>query len=213
MSRINTFQMSKCVGEFDGRRVWWAVPMDTNTENNEVLVYDTLTTGWVRFTGIPMSALHISNITGRTRLYSGSPTLGKSYIEQQGKSDDGVAIDYEIISPMYNPYPSHITHYKYLYINADQSTGSTLYVDNSPDGYEYQPLGSIDLTGRGARFGYAIFGTSVFGVLTMIKWRLDDAGGQRYYMQYKFYNNAANQDVTLRGWDLYVAMKGLRSAP
>lgn len=214
MERVNTVQLRKVVGEFDGRRIWWAVPMDSATENNEVLVLDTITGGWTKHTGIKASAIHISTITGETEVYFGSSEAdGKSHKLNSGTNDDGDAIDFVVETPYYNPQPGYQSRYKYMYLTADTSTGSTLDVDYSTDGFDWVDLATVDLTGSGIIYGYGTFGSSRFGDTTILKHRIDYAGGAAYFMQYRYSNDNLNEDVTLRGWELFYYDKGLRSTP
>lgn len=213
MDRLTTSQLSKVDGEFDGRRVWWAVPTDTSTTNNEVLVFDTLTQGWTRMTGINASVIHLSTISGSAQLYFGSSESdGKSHHLDGGGDDDGDAIDFQVKTPFYYPAPGHKCKFKYLYITADSSQDVDLDVDYSLDGFTFNDLATVSLTGLGAAFGYAIWGVSKFGSTTLSKERLDDAGGTGYYMQYRYRNNESNEDVTLREWELFYYPRGLRAA-
>jgi hypothetical protein len=209
---MNTSYLSNCAGAFDGRRVWWAVSTGTSTTNNEVLVYDVANLAWTRMTGINASVIHLSTVSGKPQLYFSSSTAnGKSYQFDTTKSDDGAAIDYIVKTPFYNPKPGHQCKYKYMYITADSAAAVDLDVDYSRDGFNFSDLATVDLTGRGAAFGSATYGYSRFGSTTLVKRPLDTAGGTSYYMQYRFENNAADEDVTLREWEIFVKPRGLRA--
>lgn len=211
MKRLIVSRIFQCAGIFDGRRVWWAVCTSGST-NNEVLVYDTLTNGWVRLTGIEASVFHTSTISGTIELYFGSSTAnGKSYILDGSTSDDGDAIDFTVVTPMYDPQPGHKSRFKYLYATADIDNDVMLDVDFSIDGFNFQDLGTFSLTGEGAEFGSAIFGESKFGSTSVARDRIDWAGGNAYYMQYQFRNNEADENVTLREWEIFYQVKPLRA--
>jgi hypothetical protein len=210
MKTLNLSQIEKVAGEFDGRRVWWAIPTGTATENNTVVVHDTSTKGWVVMTGINASVIHISSIAGTTDLYFGSSEAdGKSHKLNSGKDDDGDAIDFVVKTPLYNPQPAYESRYKYLYVTGE-SSDADLDVYVSKDGFTEDYLTTISMVGLGAKFGYATFGYSKFGDTTIAKKRINYAGGNAYYMQYIFKNNAANEDITLREWDIFYYDKGLR---
>lgn len=212
MKRVNTKQIAKTIMAFDGRRLWVALPMDSSTEPNEVITYDTLNNGWTRHTGMNIADMHISTITGEPRLYFGSSTAnGKSYLALEGRNDDGAAIDFVVKTPYYAEQPGYQSRYKYLYLTADSDTDTTLKVDYGVDGFTSNWLADVDLTGLGARFGFATFGTSRFGDTAIIKHRLDWAGGSAYYMQYTFSNNEADQQVTLRDWEIFYQDQGLKA--
>jgi hypothetical protein len=212
MERINVNYLSKIVMEYDGKRVWCAVPLDTAIDNNAVLVYDTSNGGWVRFEGINAADIHVSTLSGSYDLYFGSSTAnGKSYKLNSGKNDDGVAISMSVKTPYYNPQPGYQSRYKYLYLTADSTTGSMLDINYSFDGFTFNDLATVDLTGLGAKYGYGVFGISKFGNTAIVKHRLDWAGGTGYFMQYEFANAELNQDVILREWEIFYQNRGLRS--
>jgi hypothetical protein len=211
MKRLVLSAIPRAAGEFDGRRIWWAVTTDSGTYNNEMLVYDTIVGGWTRMTGLNASAIHISSISNVPSVYfASSTTNGKSYKLDTSGSDDGTAIDFIVKTPLYNPKPGHKSKFKYLYLTADSAQSVNLDVDFSPDGFTFDNLATLSLTGRGAAFGYATFGYSCFGATNLVKNRIEDAGGTAYYMQYRFENNVVDNDVTLREWELFVKPRGLR---
>jgi len=210
MKTLNLSQISKVAGEFDGRRIWWGIPTGTSTENNTVVVYDTINKGWTLHTGINPSVIHISSIGGTTDIYFGSAEAdGKSHKLLAGKTDDGDAIAFEVRSPYYNPQPSYKSRYKYLYLTGE-TTGANVDVYYTRDGFEDILLKTIPMVNKGALFGYAIFGYSLFGWQTIAKSRVNFAGGPAYYMQYVFKNSELNKDVVLREWDVFYYDKGLR---
>lgn len=210
MDRIVTTRINQTAGIFDGRRVWWSI-VTSGTTNNEVVVYDTLTKAWVRLTGINASVFHVSTISGEIQIYFGSSTAnGKSYQLDGSTSDDGTAIDFQVKTRMYNPVEGIKCRYKYLYLTGDVESDVDIDVDYSPDGFTLSDLGTISLTGAGAQFGTAIFDSSKFGATTVARDRLDFAGGQAYYMQYRFRNNVLDENVSIRDWELFYHPKRIR---
>jgi hypothetical protein len=214
MQRVNTVRVNQVCGEFDGRRIFWGLPVDGSAENNLVVALDTVSGGWTTHTNINPSVFHISTIAGTTDVYFGSnESDGKSHRFNTGGDDDGDPIDFEVLTPYYNPQPGYQSRWKYMYLTADTSTGSTLDIDFATDGFDWLDLAEVDLTGSGAVFGYAIFGSSRFGGTTILKHRIDWAGGSGYFRQYRFKNNESNEDVTIRGWELFYQDRGLRATP
>lgn len=204
-------RLNQTAGIFDGRKVWWSV-VDSGTANNLVLVYDPLVKGWTRHTGINASVFNISTVGGSIELYFGeSGNNALTYILDTSTSDNDEAIDFQVKTPLYNPVPAVKCRYKYLYMTGDVEADIDIDVDNSPDGFTFGDLGTISLTSQGAAFGTAIFGTSKFGATTLSRQRLDFAGGNANYMQYRFRNNAADEDVTIREWELFFKPKRLRA--
>lgn len=211
MKRIVAARINQTAGIFDGRRVWWSV-CTSGTTNNEIFVLDTESGGWTRLTGINASVFSLSTITGVPALYFGSSTAnGKSYHLDTSTNDDGSAIDFAVITPAYSPAPGYKSRFKYLYMTADVETDVDIDVDNSLDGFTFGDLGTITLTGQGAKFGSAIFGTSKFGATTVARDRLDFAGGTAAYMQYRFRNNVIDEEVSIRDWELFYKTRGLRA--
>lgn len=211
MDRLVTSRSSQVAGIFDGRKVWWSVPTDASTTNNEVLVYDTLSQGWTRHTGINANVFHISTISGEVQLYFGeSGNNARSYKLDTTTNDNGVAIDFQVKTPLYAPVEGVKSRFKYLYMTGDVETDVDVDIDYSPDGFTLSDLGTISFTGAGAMFGSAIFGTSKFGATTVARDRLDFAGGQAYYMQYRFRNNVLDEDVSIREWEIFYQPKHIR---
>ena len=210
MNRIQTAQIANTSGAFDGRRVWFAI-CTTGTTNNEVVVYDTLTGGWTRMTGINANIIHTSTISGARAIYFGSATAnGKSYVLDTSTNDDGEAIDFVVDTPAYMPSPGYKAKYKYMYLTADTDSDVDLNIDYSKDGFTFNDLKTLSLTGKGAAFGTAIFGTSKFGATTVVKERINNAGGTAYFMQYRFANNTLDDHVTLREWEIFYRLRALR---
>jgi hypothetical protein len=212
LNRVNVTQLSKVVAEFDGRRIWFALPMDAATEPNELIVMDTLTNGWTRITDTYVADMHISTISGAVKLYFGDDRAnGKSFELNKGKSNDGAGISFEVLTPFYSPQPGYQSRYKYMYLTADTDQDVDLDVEYSADGFTFNPLATVDLTGLGFMFGFGIFGTHRFGATTTVKHRLDWAGGTAYFMQYRFANDEISEDITLREWELFYQNRGLRA--
>lgn len=211
MKRMVTTRLGQTAGIFDGRKVWWSIVSGVSTTNNEVVVYDTLSRAWVRLTGINANVFHISTLTSKIQIYFGeSGNNANSYIFDTSTNDNGSAIDFKVITRMYNPAPGRKCRYKYLYLTGDIETDVDIDVDYSPDGFTLADLGTIMLTGSGAVFGSAIFGSSKFGATSVARDRLDFAGGQAYYMQYQFRNSVLDEDVAIREWEIFYQEKAIR---
>lgn len=213
MKRVVTSRIPYSAGVFDGRRIWWAVTTDGESANNEVLVYDTVINAWTRHTGIAATVLNVSTISGVPKIYFGSSSAnGKSYVLDTSTSDDGENIDFIVKTPFYNPEPGYQCKFKYLYITTDVSSSVNIDVDFSRDGFTFQDLTTLSLTGSGAAFGTAIFDSSRFGSTTINRKRIDTAGGKGYFMQYRFENNSTDSGVVIREWEIFFKQLGLRAA-
>lgn len=212
MDRLVKGRIKQTAGRFDGRRVWYSV-CTSGTTNNEVLVLDTETGGWTRHTGINASVFNVSTISGVPNMYFGSSTAnGLSYhLNNSATSDNTAAIDFDIKTPMYAPQLGHKSRFKYLYLTADVESEVDIDVDYSIDGFTFDNLKTFSLENTGATFGTAIFGTSKFGSTTIARDRIF-GGGSAYYMQYRFRNNAADEDIAIREWEVFFSPRSLRSA-
>jgi hypothetical protein len=221
MNRIIGSRINQTASVFDGRRAWFSVCTSGST-NNEIFVYDTyvdidhssgqsIPGGWVRLTGINSNVFHISSISGKNQMYFGSSTAsGKSYILDSSVNDDGTAIDFSVDTPAYAPQPGHKARYKYFYITADVGANMSLTIQKSPDGFTFDTIGVVMLTGSGATFGTAIFGTSKFGATTIARDRLNTPAGTAYYMQYRISNSGLTDSVTIRDWEIFYKVRSLR---
>ena len=210
MKRMVVGRLNQTAGIFDGRRVWWSV-CTSGTTNNEVFVYDTLTGGWVRLTGINANIFHNSTISGSPAIYFGSSTAnGKSYQMDGTTNDDGAAISFLVDTPMYNPQPGYPSRYKYLYLTADVGSEVDLDIDFSPDGFTFGDRATMSFTGEGAEFGTAIFDTSKFGATTLARNRIF-AGGTANYMQYRFTNAVVDEEITIREFEIFWGKRSLRA--
>src|SRR3990167_3351049 len=205
-------RLNQCCGIFDGRRVYWSVTA-TGTTNNRTLVYDTLEKSWVRWSNVNANVFHLSLIGNQQQIFFGSADAnGKSYRFDGATNDDGTAIAMLYDTRAYNPVPEAKCRYKYIYLTADVESDVDLDVDYSPDGFSFSDLGTISLTGSGAAFGTAIFGTSKFGSTTVARDRLDAAGGTAYYMQYRFQNSVLDEEISIREFEILYKPRGLRAA-
>ena len=211
MDDIAKSQLGNCAGIFDGRKIWWAVT-DTGTYNNLVLVYDTLTKGWVRFTGLNASCWTQSSLVSNNKIYFGDGSAHtKTYVLDSSTSDNGTAIDMQFKSRMYNPFPESKCKWKYMYIACDVDSAASLDIDYSRDGFGFNDLDDLTLTGSGSVFPVT-FGTSRFGTASIVRERIDSAGGISYKMQYKFSNNTTTDTVNIREYQLLYKPKGLRAS-
>ena len=214
MERIVTSNIDEACAVFDGRSIWFSVATGSDTTNKELFVMDTVTGGWTRHTGINANVMHISTISGVPLIYFGDSTAtGLSYVlNNVATNDNGVAIDCQVLTPYYNPQPGFKAKYKYIYITADVDDDLDLDLDFSRDGFTLDDLATVPLDNPGAIFDNIIVGTSRFGSSAVVKKRVNGAGGNAYFMQYRFRNNTLDKELVLRGWEIFYKMRGLRAA-
>lgn len=212
MSDLAVAEYNNCAGIFDGRKIWWAVS-DDQTYNDLVLVYDTLTKGWTRHTGINASCWARSTVVGGyPQLYFGEASADALCFRMSkgATSDNGTAIDMQFKTRMYNPYPESKCKWKYLYIAGEVVDDVEVDIDYSPDGFTFDDLTTFDLTGTGSVFPITL-DLYKFGTTTVARKRVDWGGGTSYKMQYKFTNNTATDAVRIREFQVLYKPRGLRA--
>ena len=93
-SKINSEYIGNAVaGRWEGF-LWFALPKDSSSFNNFVLLYDPLTRAWWPRTGLNISCLAEYNTGKETKLYSGSSYTASPYVSEQwiGSNDLGTKI-------------------------------------------------------------------------------------------------------------------------
>lgn len=211
MEGIDNAYLGNCAGIFDGRKIWWGVTETADTYNELVLVYDVITTAWTRHTGINASCWLQSDIVTKPKVYFGeSSATAYTFVMDSSESDNGTAIDMQFKTPMYRPKPESKCKWKYLYITADVNSGTTLDVDYSPDGFTFDDLVEMDLSGPNTVFPMTF--PLLLGATTSVKERVDSAGGTAYKMQYLFQNNTTDETVVIREFQVLYKPRGLRAA-
>jgi hypothetical protein len=210
MKRMVKSKLGNCAGVFDGRRIWWSVTTSGST-NNEVFVYDEPTKGWTRHTGINASCWVVSPIVGNKKVYFGeSGNNALVYVLDSSTSDNGTAIDMQFKTPMYNPFPEAKCKWKYLQIACDVSSDATLDIDYSRDGFEFSDLDELNLTGSSGVLPFTL-DSGRLGTATILRKRIDWAGGNTHKIQYLFRNNTATDNVTIREYQLMYKPRGLKA--
>ena len=210
MKSLIMSQLDNCAGIFDGRKIWWSVT-NTGSTNSLVLVYDTLTKGWTRHTGINASCWTLSTLSGYPEVYFGEAgSSAKTYKMDSSKSDAGTAIDMQFKTRLYSPFPERKCKWKYLQLACDVASPGTLDVDYSVDGFDLSDLASLTLTGIGSTLPLTL-DTSRLGTPSIARERIDSAGGVSYKVQYRFRNNTATDAIRIREYQLMYKPKGLRA--
>lgn len=210
MGRLVASQIGNTAGIFDGRKIWWAVTT-SGTYNNEVLVYDEVTKGWTRHTGINASCWSMSTLPGYPSIYFGEASAtAKSYLMDSATSDNGTAISMRFDTRMYSPFPESKCKWKYMYLTADVGSAAAIDVDYSKDGYTFDDLATVTVTGSSALFPITL-DSDKLGSTTVYHQRLDSAGGTAYKMQYRFGNDSATDSIVIREYQLGYKVRGLRS--
>lgn len=211
MATINTAQLGLVAGNYDGRRLRMAVPVDSATRNNLVLVYDDVNRGWVRHTGINASCWAEFDFSNVSEIYFGeSQADSKAYKLDSSTSDNGTAIAFSINTKRYGgERPEVKKKWKYLYVTVETSGSYNLTVNESPDGFSYDLLDTISLASPGAVFPITL-DSDRLGDSEIRRRRLEFGKKTSYYEDIQFIQNGLNETVTIRDWELLSKPRGLR---
>lgn len=143
MKRINKGALSGITGAFDGRYVYWAIPVDGSSVNNYMVAFDTMniakmkastTAGmtkypWITMSGKNAQTLFISTITGnQTVMFTDSGTKGKVFkFDSSMYTDDGSNIAMDIRKTFMRD-TSRKHKWKYMWVRYDVGVNSMLNV-------------------------------------------------------------------------------------
>lgn len=212
MDGLNKAQLSKACGMFDGKYAWFAVPNGSSTTNNLVLTYKPDTEakyrGWTRHTGIKASCFDIFTMSSTAERYFGEAGAdGKAYVLDSSTSDNGTAINFSITTRRYGGnFPEAKKKWKWLFINAKEVGDYDVTVDYSGDGFDYDTLGTLNLSGSGSVLPLTL-DSSRLGTTDIKRVRYTVPKSRDYYMQYKIYDTSATSSITIRNWQSYYMVK------
>ena len=140
LNGVNKAQLSKCVGVYDGKYIYWALPNGANTTNNLVLVFDPerrrkttlgVLRSWVKWTGITPSQYWVSTISGQAKVYFGDATTG-GFVFEQGTStheDNGTPVEMDVWTRDYMLSPVRKSKWKYIFVKYETGATGTLDVN------------------------------------------------------------------------------------
>ncbi len=201
---INKSKINLCASLFDGRNAWFAFANEANTTNNIVLVLDTVTNGWVRFTGIKASCFDAFVLGSTAQIFFGEAgATSKAYVVDSSTTDDGTAISFSITTRRYGgTMPELIKKWRYFTLNVKETGDYDLTVDFAVDGFTFGFLKTINLGGSGSVFDNIILDTSRLGGTDVKRQRESFTALNTYYLQLKMYESATSSSVTLRDWEI-----------
>lgn len=212
MRGLNPSALDRTATVFDGRNIWFAVPEGSSDYNNKVLMLDTVTGGWVRHSGIKASCFSIFTIGSLPQMYFGEASAdGKAYVFDTSTSDNGAAIDFQVISRRYGgDLPEIKKKWKYYYITVKEAGNYDLTIDYSPDGFNYDNLAILNLSGAGTTFDNIILDTSRLGSTDIKQKRYTLPKLVKRYLQFKLHESSAVSSVTIRDWEVLMFPKTYR---
>lgn len=212
MRGLNSSALDKVAGVFDGRNLWFAVPDGSNTYNNKVVMQDTVTQGWVRHSGINASCFEVFAIGAEEQLYFGEAGGdSKAYVFDTSTDDNGTAIDFQVTSRRYGgDLPEVKKKWMYYYITAQEAGNYDVTIDYSPDGFNYNNLATLNLSGRGAIFDNIILDSSRLGSTDIKQERYTLPKIVRRYIQFKLSESSTDASVAIRDWEVLMFPKQYR---
>lgn len=200
MKDLNKSALDMCAGVFDGRNAWFAVANLSSTTNNKVIMYDTVNKSWVRHSGINASCWDVFAIGSQVQLYFGEATAdSKAYRFDTSTSDNGIAINFQVITRRFGgEMPESKKKWKYVYVTAEETGDYDVTIDYAKDGFTYDNLGTLNLSGTGSIFDNIILDVSKLGSTDIKRKRFSFPKSVSFYMQYKMYETSATSSVAIR---------------
>lgn len=214
MKGLNETRLNQTAGAFDGRRVFWAYPLSGSTTNNQISVYDTITKGWVRWSGVNATVFTEFNFSSESEIYFGESTANSLvYKFDTSTNDNGTAISFRVDTRRYGgDRPEVKKKWKYFYITTETAGSYNLTVQESPDGFTFENLATVDLSSAGSVFPITL-DSDKLGSTDVKRSRLIHVKKTSYFNQYRFVQNGLNQDAVIRDWEVLYKLRRLRDAP
>ena len=209
MNGLNKGQLSKTAGISDGRYAWFSVPNGASSTNNLILTLDTETLGkknkgWTQQTGKNTSAFESFAISTTPQMYFGEAGAdSKVYVLDTSTSNNGTAIDFEVQSRRYGgDEPEIKKKWYWLWVWGKEVGDYNVTIDFSNDGFSFDNLGTINLSGTGSVLNTMVLDTSRLGSTDVKKDRFTFAKTNGHYLQLKMYDSSATSSVKIRNWEL-----------
>lgn len=182
-----------CAVYFDNK-IFFSVPVNASTTNNQVWVYYPATKGWVVISGWNVSSFAKVTISGQEKLYGTDSVSGKVYQLWTANDDDGTAIAYTEESRKDDLGQPLVTKYGgYLKIRMYSAGSYTVNVFASVDDAGYIRLGDITTPGSGTALPLTLPFTLTSSGVTEASFPLDDLGPWKY-IQIKLTHPDINTD-------------------
>lgn len=148
VERINVLYIQKAsAGEYKNYYLL-AVPLDSATENNAILLYDVTLRSWVGFWDIPAAKFVTTDIRANGReIYFGSSSVARIFRMFNGaNSDGGTAIDGNVITKKYDfNRPESDKTFNEIEVHVLATGGGTVDVYARVDLADFTLVGSFDV--------------------------------------------------------------------
>jgi hypothetical protein len=235
LDTITLGSINKIVGTFDGRYVYWAIPVNGSTVNNKIICLDTWGISKYRFarnrypftsmTGKNVAYFTNSSIPGHSNIYFADSTITvASPIQYSGlvmkfdsstHADNGVPITMDVRTRKFMIDSSRKTHWKYMYYKYDSGVDSNLYINALVDSstvFVNQKIQSLVSLSPGlGPTGTFTLGVSLLGGAGTLSDRVNFAGLTGKMFQLQLTETSVNP-ITLYEYSLYGIVKGLRES-
>lgn len=227
MLTLNREQLINVAGWFDGKYLYWALPVGASETNDLIITLapgrtfkTTLgnMTSWVIFDGINSGQFFTSTISGRARTYFiDANTTGKVFLfnDTSTFTDDGIPVVMDVRTRDYMGNPSRQTKYKYYYHKYQSGFPGELNVYARVDqAQDYILQDTIDLNGNSPGLGPTgtfTLGVSVLGgaMVTQDRVTLQHLTGTLLGMRYL---ESTENYCELYDHQIYGFLKGFRNA-
>jgi hypothetical protein len=223
MDDITKSAVSKVVGVYDGRYIYWAIPTGGSSANNKIIVLDTVksipkSNIWVftTMTGKNAEDLALSTIPGgvATVVFTDSSTTSGLVfkIDSSVSTDNGADITMDVITRGYMVDPARKNKWKYLYMRYKSGYNSSVTVNAAIDGVStYSSEGTISLASLSPALGSFILGQSLLGGTTLQSARINLAHRIGKMIAFEF-TETSNNPIELYDYQIYSFAKGLRAS-
>jgi len=151
-------------------------------------------------------------ISATPQLYFGEASAdSKVYVFDTSTSDNGTAINFSITTRRYGGGVSEAKKkWKYLKVGAEEVGDYDITIDKAKDGFSYDNLGTLNLSGTGTVFNTAVFDISRFGSTDVKRATFNHAKDIGYYMQYQMYDTSATSQINIRNWEVLSIPRRIR---
>ena len=235
LDTISLGSLDKIVGTFDGRYVYWSIPVNGSSINNKIVCLDTWNITKYRFsrnsypfttmTGKNASYFTTSSIPGyATVYYTDSTIIVASPVQYSGlvmkfdksiHTDNGTDITLDVITRMMMLDSSRKVHWKYMYLKNDTGVNSTLYINarlyTSANFVTQKQISLISNSPGLGPTGTFTLGVSSLGGSILASSRVNFAGLTGKMIQVQFKETSSNP-VSIYEHSLYGVVKGLRDS-
>lgn len=228
LNTVNKSQLSKSIAWSNNDKVYFAFPVDADTSNSLVCVFDLITSkrtggeAWTTYTGWTPGIFMDYPSSSGVKLYVSDNSTGLIY-DHSGDDDNGTAIDARWDSKTYDfDSPERWKTYKFGYFYAETpSSGTTISLYGSIDQTAFTKLKDFGLSSSGdglgptGTFRLGPTGTSTFGAgggLSEGKYYLNELGGRTKgkSIGFSIRHNYANTQPTVRNFTVHFDKKQLR---